>query len=225
LKKVGIVTIGQSPREDVVPEIKELAGVEVKTLECGVLDGLSLSEIEKLAPAKGEYMLMARLKDGAQVSLARSKIIDKMQRCVDSLVEQGADFILILCVGGWPKFKSEKLVVTPSESFCGFIFGLVGEGDMLGVIVPSEDQIDDFKQKWFKKGLELNLAAASAYGPAAKDETIYAAEKLKESGVNLIAMDCPGYTMEAKRIVQQITGKPAILVRSVVAAIIKVLAS
>ena len=33
--KVGIATIGQSPRTDVVPEIKKLAGVDAEYLESG----------------------------------------------------------------------------------------------------------------------------------------------------------------------------------------------
>ena len=222
---VGIVTIGQSPREDVVPEIKKLAGVEAKILECGALDGLSLSEIERLAPEQGDYVLVTRLKDGAKVRLARNKLIEKMQKCIDSLAGQGADLIIILCVGEWPKFRSQKLVVMPSELICGFTLGLMGEGGKLGVIVPTEDQIDDFKRKWSKEGVEVSVVAASAYGSTAKDESTRAADRLKESGVDLVVMDCPGYSMEVKRIVQQVTGKPVMLMRSAVAAMIRGLVS
>ena len=219
--KVGIATIGQSPRVDVVPEIKKFACVEAEYLECGALDGLSLAEIEDLAPEKGEYMLVARLNDGTPVRLARSKIIEKMQVCTDKLVEQGADLVIILCVGEWPKFKSEKLVVTPSGPFCGFALGLLREGDRLGVIVPAEDQIDDFGRKWKKEGVETIVTAASPYGPTAREESKEAAEILKQHHVDLVVMDCPGYTLGVKRMVQEITGKPAILVRAAVGAMIK----
>jgi protein AroM len=40
-KKIGIITIGQSPRTDVVPEMSALFGEGVEVLECGALDGLS----------------------------------------------------------------------------------------------------------------------------------------------------------------------------------------
>ncbi len=219
--KVGIVTIGQSPRVDVVPEIKELAGVEAEYLECGALDGLSLSEVEKLAPEGGEYMLVARLGDGSQVRLARSKIIEKMQACIDKLLERRADLVIILCVGEWPEFASEKLVITPSEPLCGFTLGLLRKGNRLGVIVPAADQVDDFGGKWNKEGVEVVVTSASAYGPTATDESERAARILKERDVDLVFMDCPGYTMEAKQIVQHITGKPVILVRTAVAAMIK----
>lgn len=219
--KVGIATIGQSPRVDVVPEIKKFAGMEAEYLECGALDGLSLSEIEDLAPEKGEYMLVARLNDGTPVRLARSKIIEKMQACIDKLVKQGADLIVILCVGEWPKFKAKKLVVTPSEPFCGFALGLLREGDRLGVVVPAQDQIEDFARKWKKEGVATIITAASPYGPAAREESKKAAEMLKQHHVDLVVMDCPGYTLGVKRMVQEITGKPVILVRAAVGAMIK----
>jgi protein AroM len=221
---IGIATIGQSPRVDVVPELKEMAGVEGEFLECGVLDGSSLPEIEKLAPEKGQYMLVTRLSDGSHVRLARDKIIEKMQKCIDSLVDQGADLVIVLCVGEWPKFRSKKLVVTPSEPLCGFALGLVREGDTLGLIVPADDQIDDFKGKYRKDGVDVVALAASPYGPTAKDESIRAAETLKERDVDLVVMDCPGYTMEVKDAVQGITEKPVITVRSAIAAMIRQLA-
>ncbi len=40
-KKVGVVTIGQSPRTDVLPEMKLFWGGEVEVRECGALDDLS----------------------------------------------------------------------------------------------------------------------------------------------------------------------------------------
>ena len=218
---LGIATIGQSPRDDVVPEMMKLAGVKAKVLECGALDGLSLSEIESLGPEEGDYVLVTRLRDGSKVRLARSKIVDKMQKCIDSLVKRGADLVIILCVGEWPKFKSEKLIVMPSEPFIGFALGLISDEGKLGVIVPAEDQIVDFKRKWSRTVVEVSVVAASAYGPTAKEESARAAEILKESGVDLVVMDCPGYNMEAKRIVQQITGKPVLLVRTGIATQIR----
>ena len=218
---VGIATIGQSPRVDVVPELKEMAGVGAEYIESGVLDGLSLPEIERLAPEKGQYMLVTRLSDGSHVRLARDKIIEKMQKCIDSLVYHGADLVIVLCVGKWPKFRSKKLVVTPSEPLCGFALGLVREGDTLGLIVPAEDQIDDFKGKYSKDGVEIVAAAASPYGSTAKDESMRAAEMLKERDVDLVVMDCPGYTLEIKDAVQGITEKPVITVRTAIASMIK----
>jgi protein AroM len=222
---IGMITIGQSPRNDLVHEIMNLARIDAEVLECGVLDGLSLSEIKKLVPEPSEYVLVTKLSDGTPTRLAHSKIIEKVQSCIDSLINQGIDFLVILCSGDWPKFKSTKLVITPGDTFRSFTIGMVNEGDKLGIIVPDEDQVVVVEKKWHREKIQLRIAVASPFGSTANNEMVRAARSLKESGVDLVAMDCIGYTVEKKRIVQEITGKPVVLVRSVLASIIREIAS
>ena len=50
--KIGLITIGQSPRVDVVPEMVQILG-DVDIIECGALDNLTAEEIQKLAPKEG----------------------------------------------------------------------------------------------------------------------------------------------------------------------------
>ena len=214
-KKLGIATIGQSPREDVVPEMKNLAGIEAEILECGALDGLSLPEIRDMAPEEGGFPLATALKDGTAVKLSRDKLVPRMQKCIDSLVERGADVILILCLGEWPQFESDKLIVRALDPFCAFTLGLVDNGDKIGVVVPAEGQVEYFRGRWSKDGVGIKVVAASPYSSTAREEVAQAAEKLKD--VNLVAMACPGYTVEMKRSAERITGKPVVLVRSALA--------
>ena len=46
---VGLVTIGQSPRPDVVPDMAEITGPGVEIREAGALDGLGRAAIDALA--------------------------------------------------------------------------------------------------------------------------------------------------------------------------------
>ena len=41
MKRIGAITIGQSPRVDVVPEMQQILGPDVEIVQAGVLDGLS----------------------------------------------------------------------------------------------------------------------------------------------------------------------------------------
>jgi len=59
--KIGAVTIGQSPRVDIVPELKEAIGFDVEIEERGALDGLSLDEVRGFAPEAGDYVLVRRV--------------------------------------------------------------------------------------------------------------------------------------------------------------------
>lgn len=58
---VGTVTIGQTPRTDVIPELSAILG-DVTVREAGALDGLSRAEIAGLAPQRGDYVLVTRLR-------------------------------------------------------------------------------------------------------------------------------------------------------------------
>lgn len=222
---IGMITIGQSPRDDLVPDIMNLAGINAEAIECGVLDGLSRPEIEKLAPEAGQYALVTKLSDGTPVRLAHSKIIKIVQTCIDSLVSRGVDLTVILCSGEWPKFNSKKLVIVPGEAFCGFILGMMNKGDKLGIIIPDEAQVAVTEKKWSKDKVQLCIVVASPFGSTANDEMVRAAKRLKEVDVDLVAMDCIGYTVEKKRTVQKATRKPVVLVRSVLASIIREIAS
>ena len=50
---LGTVTIGQAPRTDLIPEIKQFLGDGVEILEAGALDGLTLAEVQSSTPTPG----------------------------------------------------------------------------------------------------------------------------------------------------------------------------
>lgn len=52
--KIGAVTIGQSPRVDVTPDIMPIFGEQVELIQAGALDGLSREEIERMAPKEDD---------------------------------------------------------------------------------------------------------------------------------------------------------------------------
>ncbi len=51
--RVGMITIGQSPRVDVVPEVAALVGRPMEVVEAGALDGLSLEEVRPVGARTG----------------------------------------------------------------------------------------------------------------------------------------------------------------------------
>ncbi|MBE5397345.1 AroM family protein [Brevibacillus borstelensis] len=56
MKKLGAITIGQSPRVDVTPEMLPFL-TEFQVVEKGALDGLGPEELAALAPKPGENVL------------------------------------------------------------------------------------------------------------------------------------------------------------------------
>ncbi len=213
--RIGFVTIGQSPRVDVVPEMTPILG-DVEIIECGALDDLTLEEIQKLAPKEGDYVLVTRLRDGTQVKLSREKIVKHLQTCIEKL-EKEVDVIGILCTGEFPELKSKKLLIEPSLLLLKVVESILPQGK-LGVIIPSPDQIEETKEKWSYTGVETKILAVSPY--LGKEEEIKeAARALKDR--DLIVLDCIGYNLKAKEIVKDLTKKPVLLPRTLMAHVIR----
>ena len=52
-QRVGMITVGQSPRDDIVPNMAQQLGANIEVVEKGALDGLSTEEIRSPAPKDG----------------------------------------------------------------------------------------------------------------------------------------------------------------------------
>lgn len=211
--RVGMVTIGQSPRNDVVPEIKEILGRDIEILECGALDGLSREEVKQLAPKALDSVLVTRMQSGEEVTVGESRILERVQHCIDHLASK-CDVLALLCTGKFPEFTSKKIILMPNALLDGMVNGILGS-IVLGVLVPSRDQINQMSERWRRKGRKVIVESASPYSN--QDEITPSARKLAASDSDVIVLDCMGYTSRTRETVRRITGKPVILPRSVLA--------
>src|SRR5437762_10789544 len=107
---VGMITIGQSPRSDVVPDMVEILGPGVEIRERGALDGLSPREIAALAPAPDDDLLVTRLADGSSVFVAKRHMVARVQALIDELETFGVTMTALLCTGAFPQFRSRRHV-------------------------------------------------------------------------------------------------------------------
>ena len=218
MQTIGVVTIGQSPRTDVVPEISgRVCGTdnsrEVTFLEKGALDGLTAEEIERLAPMDGKDLLATRLRNGAEVTVDKNLIRPRLEQAISELDREGADIIALLCSDEFPPFRSEAPLILPAKLLSGVLSSISINGK-LGVMVPSAKQVGTTTLVYQELGFSPIVVGASPY--ADKNAILNAANGLKEQ-VALVVMDCFGYNLEMKRQVSEITGTPVILVRSLLA--------
>ncbi|MEM1622836.1 MAG: AroM family protein [Sulfolobales archaeon] len=216
MKRVGLVTIGQSPRSDVVPEVvRALGDLDVEVVECGALDGLSKEEIAALAPKEGEYLLVTRLKDGTEVKVSREKIIERMRNCLDRL-EQHVDVVGLLCTGEFPELKSRKVLIELSDLLLKVVESL--RVSKLGVVIPNPAQLELTMKKWSSVAPEIRVVSASPYTSTIEDIVRATAELVD---CDLIVLDCIGFTTEIKKAVARATGKPVILPRTLIARVMR----
>jgi protein AroM len=216
MKTVGMITIGQSPRDDTVPEMEKILGPEIRVRQAGALDGLSRDEIAELAPRSGHHHLVTRLRDGSQVIVGKQGIRDRLQACLDRL-EAEVDAAVIMCTGVFPRFRFSRPVLEPDRVlFASTQAVFAGEG--LGVIIPIEAQRESMAARWAPIDARAAIAVASPYGGA--PGLVGAAEELKRAGVSLIAMSCMGYTQAMRGLVRDVAGVPALLPTSLVARMV-----
>lgn len=218
--KVGMVTIGQSPRVDVIPEIKELISGDIEIVEKGALDRLTLKEIERFEPKQDDEILVTRIGDGTEVTIGESFILSRLQEKISELDKEDVALIALLCSGEFPRLQSEKPLIMPDKLLSGVLSSLVVNKGKLGLMVPSEGQVNHLMKSFQDLGFEVIGVGASPYKNdiGAIGE---AASKLKEAGIDLIVMDCFGYNLEMKDRVREVTAKPVILVRSLLAGLLK----
>lgn len=211
--KIGTLTIGQSPRTDIIPEFKEAIGFDVEIVERGALDNLTWEEIKNLYPGPDDYILVTRMRDGREVKIAERHIIERMKKHLADLEIMDLEFIILLCTGEFPNIVSKKLILRPNKLLENVIRGILQEGTM-SVIVPSPDQIPIMKKKWEKTDLRIIVEAVSPYTSTRKEiEKI--ARKIAKTESDLVVLDCLGFNKEVKNIFREITKKPVLLPRTI----------
>jgi len=216
MKKIGAITVGQTPRVDLIPEIQPVLGDSIQIIQAGALDGLTKEEIAALKPVPGDNVLVSRLKDGTSATFGESHILPRLQACINSLEDQGVSLILFLCTGEFPAdFKSNVPLIFPNRLLLGILPSLNSRA--LTVLIPDEAQLEQIKRKWAPCTESIHAIAVSPYaGP----EAVLSAAKAVPAESDLILLDCIGYTVEMKEKIQALTGKPVILPRTLAAHIV-----
>lgn len=217
--KVGAITIGQSPRNDVTPDIIPILGENIELIQAGGLDGLTRDQIEKFSPSEGDYILVSKLNDGTSVRFAEKHILPRLQQCIYDLEEKGAELILFLCTGDFPDiFKSRVPLIFP----CNVLNALVpvlSSKSKIAVVTPDKSQVMQCENKWKNYVKEVTTVPASPY--ADNKELGEAAKIIKDLDVDVVVMDCIGYTEEMKQKLRSASGKNIILSRTIVARAIR----
>ena len=225
VRKIGMVTIGQSPRNDVLSVMGPHLPRGVRVLQRGALDDFDGATVKELEPVAGQTLLVTVMRDGTEVRVAREKIAPLMQKAVDELVREGVECIVVLCTGGFEDLRADRLILLPGRLARGLIRSLASEtGTRVGVVLPSAEQIpgekEALRQQW--GGLDVFVTSASPYTEleTRKKEWKRAAEELRQAKVDIVYLNCMGMDEEMKRVVQEGTRKPVILASSIAARVV-----
>ena len=217
-KRIGIVTIGQSPRTDVVPEIQTHLGDHVAVLEHGALDGLSLTEVKNYAPEPGMLPLVTRMQDGTEVIVAKEKLLPRLNDAVAALDDKDVDMILLLCNGDFPVFDTRSLVIEPQRLVDGCVAGLLRERHRLGVLVPVPEQENWVRRRLAAGNPNLTVAVASPY--EGEKPLTAACQRFRDDGCDLIMLYCMGFNRQLGAKVRALCNTPVMVSSTMVARIL-----
>src|SRR5580704_8401374 len=79
---LGIITIGQAPRDDIASLFAMHVPIGTKVVLRGALDGLSDAEVDTLKPESGADTLYTRLRGGRDVKISKKAVIARSPAAV-----------------------------------------------------------------------------------------------------------------------------------------------
>ncbi|MCP2520227.1 AroM family protein [Candidatus Aminicenantes bacterium AC-335-B20] len=218
--KICLLTIGQSPRRDIVPEIKSIFLPEIKIMEKGLLDNLSEEEIKRLKPQKDEDSLISILRNGKTVQLAVRKVESLLEEHINKIIKENIKGVGILCTHDFMESKYPVPVIFPCK-FIKFLIEQVYKINKIGIVIPLENQIRMVKGKF--RCREVILQVKSPYIKEKGWEEI--ADIFKKNRVEGVVLDCIGYNIKDKVEIEKYVKVPVFLPRLLLVHLINLIFS
>ena len=213
--RLAFVTIGQSPRIDMVPEMLADIGGHVTAREYGALDTASEAEIVALRPEPGETSFASRLRDGREVVLSKERVEIRLASLLEEVDSQGHDAVVLLCTGTQVEPLKHTLMVEAQRIVDATVAALAVSCPRLGVMVPLARQVEEFPARH----VFAQMPALVAASPYAGDDM--AAQAAGLADCDLIVMHCMGYTEAMRAQVQGAVRAPVLLSRRIVSGAVR----
>jgi protein AroM len=213
--RLAFVTIGQSPRDDIVPEMLADIGGDVEAHQFGALDELPENDIRALVPGPGETSFATRLRDGREVTISKERVEIRLEELLERVDQQGFDAVVLLCTGTHVKPLSRTLMIESQRVVDSMVESLASSSQRLGVILPLERQVEEFP----KRHVFSRTAKLIAASPYAGDNIAEKAAALAEC--DLVIMHCMGYSEAMRAAARQAISAPVLLSRRIVSGAVR----
>ncbi len=218
--KIGFITIGQSPRPDIIGEMKSIIGDELQIIEGGALDGLSKDEVFSLlhaSPSAEEY-LVTKLRDGTSVVMPKNIIVKRIEGVLKSFENQGITVAAILCVGEFPEYQFNGIVLKPGDLSLKLVSSLyqVGKGV---IVIPLEEQRKGAMGRWSFSRIRPNIKVFAADSDLKKLEHL--SEEIEQEAPDFVVLECMGFGEQMKQKIRSKVQCPVILPKTLLGHMIK----
>ena len=217
-RKIGAVTIGQSPRTDITGDICPLLAPNIILQEYGALDPFDADYINRnFAPGPDSSVLVTRMRDASQVIIGEEYILPLVQSCITRAEDDGCQATVLLCTGKFPKLRHSKMLIIPQPLIHSLLQKLADDRP-IGLLVPDSSQISQ-AQSWFSESnIQIRVRALSPY--LVSSLLREKAQSLQNENLALILPDCMGYSISVKKELEQQLAVPVLLPRTFIASLL-----
>lgn len=188
LPRLGVITIGQSPRPDLHAVFAREAP-HADVLVRGALDQLDAAHVAALVSPGCDYPLLVRLRGGASAELPLATVHQHVVAAATSLVADGVYAIVVACAGNFPDVPCAAPVLLPGRILPAAVTAMV-RSRRIGVVAPIAGQLAAAEAKWRADGFDPVMAWAS---PVVEHEIDAAAEIMRLAAPELVVLDCMGH--------------------------------
>lgn len=216
-RRVASLTVGQTPRDDVLPDMLAQLPMVLDVQEFGALDGLGEQDIADLAPRAGEGSLVTRLRDGRDVVVSRQRVAERMESICRAINPRHFDLLIVLTTGLFREFESACPTVNAQRAMDSALGAMCAAGQTVGVVYPLRRQVEE-NAGYSMPGLSLRFSHADSGVPA---ELQRAADEL--AGCDMLVLNSMGFVEADRTVIARHSGRPVILARRVVAGAIALL--
>lgn len=215
---IGLATLGRTPRPDFqqtfAPHLEATASRMI-----GALDGVDDHAALALHEPFGEYPIHIPVGRDAGIDVPRNQIRPYLQKTIDSLEEQGASAIAILCAGDLGEYRCSVPLMTAGKLVPHLIKATLGTDKALGVITPNKGQVPYASEKWKADGFDAHVIDVPPYTQAADRRTrlLDGCRQLKDANAAAIVLDCFGFSAADGQHVYRELGMPVFVAREIAA--------
>ena len=196
-----VLTIGQAPREDLQEELRDVLGAGWPIRVLGALDGMSLDEIQRLTPHEDADALHTHLPSGHDVVISKVEVTKRLHQL---LVDAPSGPVIVACTGTFVGLPERPALMYPSAVVRNLIDALLPAG-RLGVLVPLQEQVASFEASWTTTTRTPTVVSVT---PGTSPDA--AIEVLRDAEVDLVVLDCFGYSSELLDAIRRGTGRPVL---------------
>ncbi len=209
--RIAFICAGQSPRADMMQELLKSTDREINVEEFGALDGLEEYEIKMFLPDPSERRIYTRLRNGVPIVVAANPIEIRIANICAQLDSEGYDLIVILSTLLFLEIRTYTPLLHAQNVIDTWFASISMTNSNLGVITLLKDQGEISRQRMGKM-MKDHTTFAMADHTGRVDNAV-----MRMKNCDLIFLSSVSYSESTARKISELTGKPVVTARNVVA--------